>query len=282
MVNKLYPDHTAIRTALWRALHVLLDAKPYVFNDQLGAKIVGEDNWRSRPDMDPDFSKNMRASIVGRARFIEDLVENCLEQGIDQYVILGAGLDTFALRRPEIASKMQIYELDRPKSQAWKQKRLKDLGMNLPQGLHFVPVNFESGASLWEALNKAGFNKSKPVVIASTGVSMYLSKEANLANLQMIAKFAPHSTLAMTFLLNLTLMEEKERATMEYVMKKAHESGTPFLSLFSPQELIEIAQSAGFKEINYISAKNIYQRYFAHRPDHLNAGDAEAFLIAST
>jgi methyltransferase (TIGR00027 family) len=138
------PDHTAVRTALWRALHVKVDAAPPVFVDVLGEKIVGEDNWQSRPDMDVEFCKPMRASIVARARFIEDLVEEQLAKGVFQYVLLGAGLDTFAFRRPELSAKMKIYEIDQPGPQKWKLKRIADAGLEVPQNLYFVPVDFET------------------------------------------------------------------------------------------------------------------------------------------
>src|SRR4051812_22108405 len=123
------PDHTAVRTALWRALHVQIDPPPHVFADEVGALLVGEETWRARGDMDPEFSKPMRASIVGRARFIEDLVA---ERSPAQYVLLGAGLDTFAQRQPELASRMQIFEIDQPGTQAWKRQRLAELKLALP------------------------------------------------------------------------------------------------------------------------------------------------------
>lgn len=280
--HPIAPEHTAVRTALWRALHVLLDDKPHVFTDEVGAKIIAEENWTSRPDMAADFSKSMRASIVGRARFIEELVEERFNQGVEQYVILGAGLDTFAFRRSDLASKMQVFEVDQPGPQEWKRKRLMEMRMTVPSGLHFVPVDFEAGQSWWDELMKAGFDKNKSAIIVSTGVSMYLSNEANVATLKQIAKLAPNSTLAMTFMLSLDLLEPKEKSIMEFVMNKAKESGTPFLSLYNPADIVALAKSAGFNDASYVSAKEIFERYFAKRADGLNAGNAEAFLIAST
>jgi methyltransferase (TIGR00027 family) len=280
--HPISPEHTAVRTALWRALHVLLDDKPSVFTDEVGAKIIAEDNWRSRPDMGADFSKSMRASIVGRARLIEDLVEERFNEGVKQYVVLGAGLDTFAFRRNELASQMQVFEVDQPGPQAWKRKRLAELGMTVPNTLRFVPVDFEAGQSWWDELIKAGFDQNKPAIIVSTGVSMYLTKEANLATLKQIARLAPGSSFAMTFMLALELLEAKEKSIMEFVMKKANESGTPFVSLFKPDDMVDLATSAGFKEAKYLSAKEVFERYFAGRKDGLNAGNAEAFLVAST
>src|ERR1700748_625721 len=97
------PDNTAVRTALWRALHVQIDPAPHIIEDEIGFKLIApNDEWRQRPDMSPDFTKRLRASIVARARFIEDLVIEQCKLGISQYIILGAGLDTFAQRRQEI------------------------------------------------------------------------------------------------------------------------------------------------------------------------------------
>lgn len=276
------PEHTAVRVALWRALHVQIDPKPHVLTDEIGMSLVGEDGWRQRPDMNPDFSKSMRASIVGRARFIEDLVEEQAKNGVTQYVILGAGLDTFAQRRQEIASRMHIFEIDQPGPQAWKKKRLAEIGFEAPPWLHFVPVDFEAGQSWWDKLIEAGFDPSKPGVVVSTGVSMYLTREANLATLRQLARMAPGSTFAMTFMLALDLLEPEERSILEFVMKRANEAGTPFISLFAPADVAALANEAGFKKSQYVPASEIYQRYFAGRPDGLRAGDAEAFLLALT
>src|SRR6185312_13716355 len=121
------PDNTAVRTALWRALHVQVDAKPSILEDETGLQLIDPpDDWQQRPDM--KFTKRLRASVVARARFIEDLIIEQSKQEIGQYVILGAGLDTFAQRRQDIASKLQVYEIDQPGTQAWKQQRLIELG----------------------------------------------------------------------------------------------------------------------------------------------------------
>lgn len=276
------PEHTAVRVALWRALHVLTDPPPHIFFDEVGAKMVGDDNWRQRPDMDISFSKSMRASIVGRARAVEDLVEAEQKKGITQYVIWGAGLDTFAQRKPDLASRMQIFEVDQPGPQAWKQKRLLEIGYQIPAWLHFVPVDFEAGESWWDLLQSQGFNPHKPAVIVSTGVSMYLTKETNRAALQHIASLAAGSTFAMTFMLALELLDPQERNIMEYVMKRAAEAGTPFESLYTPEEILTMAREVGFKKVEHISADDIYQRYFAQRSDGLKAGSAESFLVAMT
>src|SRR5947207_10301529 len=106
------PDSSAVRVALWRALHVELDPPPHVLEDEIGLRLAAPDEgWRRRPDMDADATRAFRASIVARARFIEDLVVERASHGVGQYVILGAGLDTFAQRRPEIASHLLVFEV---------------------------------------------------------------------------------------------------------------------------------------------------------------------------
>src|ERR671936_600180 len=169
------PDSTAVRVALWRALHAEVDPPPHVLEDEVGLNLAApDDGWRSRPDMSP-FTRPFRASIVARARFIEDLVAEQAARGVGQYVILGAGLDTFAQRRPELASRLLVFEVDRPGPQAWKRQRLVDLGFGVPSFLRLVPVDFEAGETWWKRLAASSFDSGRPAVVASPGVSMYLT-----------------------------------------------------------------------------------------------------------
>ena len=126
--------------------------------------------------MHPVFTRGFRAAIVARARFIEDLVTAAADAGVGQYVLLGAGLDTFAERRPEYAGRLRVFEIDQPAPQAWKRQRLTELGYGVPDWLRLVPVDFEAGASWWDLLAEAGFAPAAPAVVASTGVSMYLTQ----------------------------------------------------------------------------------------------------------
>src|SRR2546426_10105625 len=156
------PDDTAVRVALWRALHVEVDSPPHVLEDEIGLKLAAPDEaWRSRPDMSP-FTRPFRASIVARARFIEDLVAGQAAGGVGQYVILGAGLDTFAQRRPELASRLLVFEIDRPGPQAWKRRRLVDLGLGVPSFLRLASVDFRAGGAGGERLAAAGLDFRRP------------------------------------------------------------------------------------------------------------------------
>ena len=277
------PDSTAVRVALWRALHVQIDPPPHILEDDIGLRLVAPDaGWRQRQDMDPQVTRGYRAGIVARARFIEDLATEQASYGVAQYVILGAGLDTFAQRRPELASRLRIFEVDRPGPQTWKRKRLIELGFGVPEWLRLVAVDFEADASWRERLVAAGFDASQSAVVASTGVAMYLSKDAIAATLRQIAAFAPGSTLAMTFILPQHLVEAEERAQYQTVQKSARASGTPFLSFFSPPEMLALARDAGFKQTKHVSAAGLVKRYFTGRTDGLRPGSGEAFLVATT
>lgn len=278
------PDSTAVRVALWRALHMEVDPPPHVFEDTVGLRLASPDEgWRQRPDMSPQFTSPFRASIVGRARFIEDLVAERTAHHVGQYVILGAGLDTFAQRRPDIASRLRVFEVDQPGPQAWKRQRLIDLGYGIPEWLRLVPVNFEAGNSWWERLAEAGFNAGQPAIVASTGVSMYLTKDAVAATLRQVAALAPGSTFAMTFLLPLELADPEVCPGLELAEKGARASGTPFLSFFTPSEMLSLAHEAGFREAQHVSAAALTQRYFSDRTDGFRPpNNAEELLIANT
>jgi methyltransferase (TIGR00027 family) len=282
-LQTIAPESTAARVALWRALHVAVDAAPHAFRDEIGLQLLSpNENWRDRPDMDPQRAGRFRVSIVARSRFIEDLVIECAEHGVRQYVILGAGLDTFAQRRPDIASRMTVYEVDQPGPQVWKRGRLIELGFGVPDWLRFVPVDFESGGSWWEALSSAGFERSEPAVIACAGVSVYLTREANIEMLRHTASLGAGSTFAMTFAPPIETLPPQERAILETAANGARASGTPVLSFFTPAEIVALAKDAGFNEAHHVPGTALIERYFGERPDDLRSENAEEFLIALT
>lgn len=282
--HPIAPDGTAVRVALWRAMHLQVDTPPHVLEDEIGMRLAAPDsNWRSRPDMHPEGTRPFRASILARARFLEDLVLEEASHDLRQYVLLGAGLDTFAQRRPEIASRLKIFEVDQPGPQAWKQQRLIELGFGIPDWLRLVPVDFEAGDSWWKQLTAAGFDPHLPAVVASTGVSMYLTRDAIMATLRQVAALAPGSTLVMTFLLPLELADPAVQPGLQMAEKGARASGTPFISFFTPPEMLAMARDAGFRQTRHISADALAQRYFANRTDGLRPpANTEELLVATT
>ncbi|MCZ0997258.1 class I SAM-dependent methyltransferase [Streptomyces mirabilis] len=277
------PDSTAVRVALWRAIHMRVDSPPHVIEDEIGLRLAAPDEgWQRRPDMDPRGTSGFRAAIVARARFIEDLVAEQAGHGVAQYVVLGAGLDTFAQRRPEIAARLRVFEIDQPGTQAWKRRRLIELGYGIPDWLRLVPVDFEAGADWWEQLSDAGFDPGRPTVVACTGVTMYLTKDATAATLRRLALLAPGSTLAMTFMLPAALVDDADRPALEATEPQARAAGTPFISFYAPQEMVALARDAGFKDVHHVSGTVLAARYFADRTDGLRPSSGEDLLLATT
>jgi methyltransferase (TIGR00027 family) len=262
------PDSTAVRVALWRAMHVQVDAAPHVLEDELGLQLAApDDGWRSRPDMDPVGTRGFRAAIVARARFIEDLVAEQVEGNVAQYVLLGAGLDTFAQRRPDLASRLGVFEVDQPGPQAWKRKRLIEAGFGIPDWLRLVPTDFDPG---------------RPAVVACTGVTMYLTRDATAATLRQLGGLAPGSTVAMTFLLPIDLLDDADRSGLQVSQKGARASGTPFVSFYTPNEMLDLTRQAGFTSASHVSGSRLAERYFADRRDGLRPSTGEDFVVATT
>lgn len=283
MSGEARPDNTAIRTALWRALHGRIDPEPHVFEDEIGLAIAAPpEGWEARPDMHPQGTRLARASIIARARHLEDLVTAEAAKGVGQYVLLGAGLDSFAQRRADLASHMRVFEIDKPEASAWKRGRLDALGYGVPPWLALVPVDFEAGVCWRDALAAHGFDPARPSLVASMGVAMYLSAEANAATLRDVAALAPGTVFAMTFLLPMDQLPEHERPARIASERGAAMNGTPFVSFHTPDEILALAHAAGFVRAEYVSGDDLATLYFAARPDGLRPGLSEGMLIART
>ena len=277
------PDNTAVRTALWRALHLEVDPPPHVLHDDIGLRLAGPpEGWRERGDMHPMGTRPFRASIVARARFVEDMVAEQATRGVGQYVILGAGLDTYVQRHPEMSATLQVFEVDQPATQNWKRERLMELGLGAPPWLHLVPVDFEAGQSWRTQITAAGFEAGAPTTVACTGVSMYLTRDAIAEMLGQAAALAPGSKFVMTFLLPIELVDEQDRPGLEMSMKGAQSSGTPFISFFAPDEMLPLAREAGFKEVRHVAGTALNALYYAGRADGMSASSGEDFLVATT
>jgi len=276
----IQPDNTATRTALWRALHVQADELPHIIEDERGLKLISpEKNWQERPDM--KYTKRLRASIVARARFIEDIAREQIEKGVKQYVLLGAGLDSFAQRNVDISSEVDIYEIDQPETLAWKKEKLIENGYKISGNLHFVPVDFET-SSWWSELLNSGFDVQQTTFVSCTGVTLYLTKDAIIDTLKRMALLASGSAIAITFYLPLQLLEEEDKPLMEMSIKGAAASRTPFVSFYSIDEVVKLAEEIGLKEVKTVSTNDLRERYFKNRTDNLLPASGEFFLVAQT
>lgn len=274
------PDSSALRTALWRALHVQVDPPPHLVEDEIGLALVDpEPGWRDRPDMHPAGTSGFRAAIVARTRFVEDLVR---DEQFGQYVLLGAGLDTFAQRHPDLADQVRIFEIDQPATQAWKRQRLNELGYGVADHLHLVPVDFEATQDWWRALVSAGFDRAQRALVSSSGVSMYISKDATLGTLRRLAAMASGSVVAMTFMLPLDQLDPADRPGIEMAARGACASGTPWISFYAPDEIASLARQAGFREAHHMATDDLAARYLVGRSDDLRPARGEGILLART
>src|SRR3954469_8690391 len=275
------PDSSAVRTALWRALHVQLDAPPHLIEDEIGLALADpEAGWRDRPHMHPVGTGGYRAAIVARTRFVEYLL---VDEDIGHYVLLGAGLDTFAWRHPELAGRVRVFEIDQPGPQTWKRQRLEALGYGVPDHLRLIPIDFEGDHDWWRALLDVGFDPTARSVVSSSGVSMYITKAATATTLAQLAKMRAGSIVVMTFMLPFDLIDdEAERRGLEAAARGAQASGTPWISFYAPDEIVTLARGVGFTQARYVPTAEIADRYLAGRTDSLRAAGGEGILLAHT
>jgi len=281
METQLKPNNTAERTALWRALHKMVDPAPPIVDDTIGLTLLNPtDDWKSRPDMDIAFTKRVRVSMATRARFIDDLVKEYIFKGINQYVILGAGIDTFAQRNKTEASLIQIFEIDQKETLLWKQKRLLEEGFEISPNLHFVPFDFETKNFGWESLTQWGFDIEKPTIVVCTGVIMYLTDVAINNLFETMSKLASTSVFVFTFLLPIEYIEEQDKQLMQISMQGAERAGNPFKSMFKHQEILNLVQKFSFNKVSIVSKAELLQRYFVGRNDQLEPASDEDFVIA--
>ena len=279
-MNTRKPDNTALRTALWRALHVLEDGAPHIIEDTVGYDLIKPAvDWKEWPDM--KYTKRLRASILARARFIEDLAKEEIAKGVKQYVLLGAGLDSFAQRNKDLSSKVEIYEIDQGETLEWKKEKLIENGYEITGNLHFVPVDFEK-SSWWEQLANSGFDFSERAFVSCTGVTLYLTKDAIEDTMKNLAALARGSSIAIAFYLSLEELEEEDKPLLEMSIKGAATSGTPFKSFYSPGEVKRLAEGLGFTGIETVSTTEMRERYFNNRTDNLVPASGEFFLVART
>jgi len=259
---------TAHRVAVRRAAHQLLD-QPRVLDDPLALRIIGaeaENELRSNPKEDHAFSRAFRAFMAARSRFAEDELALAVAQGVRQYVVLGAGLDTFAYRNPH--SGLRVFEVDHPATQAWKRERLEAAGIAIPTSLTFVPIDFER-QTLADGLGQSGFNGSAAAFFSWLGVTPYLTREACLVTLSFIAKMPVGSGVVFDFAVDPALLNLGQRMALKALSKRVAAVGEPFQLFFDPEKLQGEMKGMGFRRTEFLQGKELNARYFKDRKDGL-------------
>jgi methyltransferase (TIGR00027 family) len=262
------PGHTATLAAVGRAIHSQGD-RP-LLTDQLALGLAGEAGTALLAQLTAQLPEASRQSFglafAIRARFVEDLVEAAIGDGLDQYVILGAGLDSYAYRRPDLTGRLAIFEVDRAASQAWKRRRLNEIGVAIPASVTYVPVDLTS-VVLRKSLVDAGFDPARPAVVSAIALTQYLAQPAIEDMLQLVASFAAGSRLVITYVVPETELSELAAAGLKWTMSQAEERGEPFLSLFRPGEFEARLRRSGFARVEQSGAEELRKTYLADRPD---------------
>jgi methyltransferase (TIGR00027 family) len=285
---------TALGTAYIRAYHAAHD-QPKIFDDFLAQQLIPREECQRVEErylkmlqlLDPDKARacSDRASalaaavqagvappiVLGRARYAEDHLEQAIDQGVRQYVILGAGMDTFAWRRPDLLEQLQVFEVDHPATQTFKRRRLQESGREQPAQLHFVPADF-AREPLGAALLRAPYNPQVPSFFSWLGVVYYLSRAAIFETLSSIAQIAPAgSPVIFDYFDPDAFVPDKASRRVQLSMEILRRLGEPMLTGFDPSELGADLARLGLRLKENLSPADIEARYFRDRQDDYHA-----------
>jgi methyltransferase (TIGR00027 family) len=283
------PSLTAIGSAMFRAAHLLLDDDPKILQDGLALGLSGFANetafraalearheevaQRFTPEYAQFHFRSLRAIMVVRSRYAEDELAKAIQRGVTQYVLLGAGLDSFAYRRRDLSEALRVFEIDHPATQQWKCACLRELAVALPDTLTFVPVDFEQ-QMLWEALRAGGYHVEEPAFFLWLGVTQYLTEKATLKTLQEIAGLAAGSEIVFEYTVPEPALAGEERQYLVCCKARAAERGEPWVGFFEPTRLVTLVKELGFTEVTDLSPEELNRRYCTDRADGLRTPQA--------
>jgi methyltransferase (TIGR00027 family) len=271
VMNDGKPSQTALTAAAARAAHLLVDEAPPIFSDTLAYTLMGDRaeefvSYHRIHGSHPVLA-GARAAAATRSRYTEDL----LGDGVTQYVILGAGLDTFAYRS---GGGIRVFEVDHPATQRWKRRLLADSGTAIPDTVTYVPVDLEHDSPA-HGLVENGFDRSRPALVSWLGVVMYLTREAIGETLAMVAGFAPGTQIVLDYILPADLRDAAGEEYATLVAPVAAERGEPWLSYFGPAEMATLLEEHGFDVVEQVGQREavapaLWERTDALRPHRLS------------
>jgi methyltransferase (TIGR00027 family) len=277
------PSLTAQRVAMRRAAHQLLD-DPKVFDDPVALRIIGKES-ASALQADPrqfeatPLAPYLRAFVAVRSRYAEDELSLGVRRGVRQYVILGAGLDTFAYRKPYPEGVLNVFEVDHPTTQTWKRARLEEVGIGLPGDLTFAPVDFET-QTLEEGLRSAGYDPDKATFFSWLGVTEYLTTEVVMATLRFIASSLVGSGVVFDYMISPSLLTSVQRSRLDAFSLRVALAGEPWQAFFDPEVLVKDLRAMGFGNVEDKGPEEINGMYFKSRKDGLQVGSLSHLMNA--
>jgi methyltransferase (TIGR00027 family) len=278
------PSVTAQRVAVRRAAHQLLD-RPLVFDDPVAVRIIGREAG-ARLFTNPyagagGLDRYFRAFMAARSRIAEDELAAAVRRGVHQYVILGAGLDTFAYRNPFSPGTLRVFEVDHPSTQVWKRARLSEMGIATPPDLTFAPIDFDR-LTLAEGLAAAGFDRLRPAFFSWLGVTHYLADEVVTATLEFIASTPAGGGGVFDYPVTPPRANLLARWIRAAIMRRVAAAGEPWRSSFRPSELTERLKAMGFSRVEDLGDREINARYFGGRSDGLRVGSLSRVMVLET
>ncbi|WP_224360289.1 class I SAM-dependent methyltransferase [Hyalangium versicolor] len=265
------PSKTAAGVALLRAAHQLIDGEPKVLTDPIAAKLIEPTAlaWLSTQpaELQMPASLALRSHVVTRSRFAEDRLQEAVARGVRQYVLLGAGLDSFAYRQPAWAAGLRIFEVDHPASQQEKQARLRNAGIVPPENLVWAGIDFER-TSLREGLLQSGFDPHVPAFMSCLGVLVYLEEAAVHQVFTFVGSLPPSSEIVFTFT---GTRQEVDQPALPALASRVESLGEPFRSHLFEEDLVPKLTGLGFSEVTVLTPEQSRERYFQGRSDRLPA-----------
>jgi methyltransferase (TIGR00027 family) len=273
---------TAAGVAVARGAHRSSDQPPWVLDDPFALQLVGP-QWpaiqaASEAALPGVAVRQSRASVVARSRYAEDRLTT---GGNRQYVILGAGLDSFAWRRADLIGWLRVFEVDRPASQARKLARITELGLPVRNGHVFAPVDFEA-ESLHDGLTRAGLDWSQPAFFSWLGVTIYLTTEAIDATLRSVSRCGSGSEIVLSYDASDAFLDDAAREMVKNEARLVAAAGDPYTTRMSPAQAEALIEGAGLEVAEHLTPEDVYDRYFAGRSDGLRPSTAERLIAART
>ena len=275
-MHEAKPSRTALRVAIRRAAHQILDS-PRVLDDPLAMRIIGAD-LAARLAANPEehsgvASRSLRAFLVARSRFAEDELTCAVAEGVRQYVVLGAGLDAFAYRNPHASTGLRVFEVDHPATQAWKRDQLRAAEINIPPETVFVPVDFEL-ETIADGLHRAGFATEQKTFFSWLGVTPYLTDRAFTETVGYIASMPSGSGVVFDYAVPRASLKFIERLVFDRIAARVAAAGEPFQLFFQPKQLANRLHQIGFTHLEDVGIEEINARYFRDRTDKLRVRGA--------
>lgn len=273
---------TAERVAMRRAAHQLYD-RPLLFEDPLAFRVLSDEaaakvRNTAEEENGSAWARGLRAFVAARSRFAEEELAAAVQRKVRQYVILGAGLDTFAYRNP--FPELAVFEVDHPDTQEWKRQRLAHAGIAIPASLRFAPVDFER-QTLLSGLDAAGFDRKQPAFFAWLGVVPYLTQNAVFATLAAITTLPPGSGVIFDYAVSREMMREAERRAFDLLAERVAKAGEPFRSFFVPEQLASQLRSLGFSTVDDLDSAAIHARWFGAGPQEQRLHGRSGHLLCA-